>query len=514
MSTWSEKLGLEKEAESEEALPQKEQFFDAKQAHDLAKTDLDFLAALALPLVFRYFFPPFYRKLWAILLSLVHKTRDFSQIAIGIPRGFAKTTFVKIFVIYAILFSPKKFILICAETQTKANNILSDIIDILEEPNVKKVFGDWKLGIEKDTQELKKFGFRGRNITLAAGTVSSVRGLNIKNERPDLIVFEDIQSRVQADSETISEQIETDMVGTAMKAKSPHGCLFIFIGNMYPTKWSILRHLKTSANWIKVIAGAILEDGTSLWEDLQPLEQLLKEYQNDLDMGRPEIFFAEVLNDENATVNHLIDVSKLPAYPFEEDELHTGNFVLIDPAGDKKDSDAVSVGYFEVYPTDNAAVPAMKEVKEGRFSPGDTILHAIQFCLDHNCRNVFIESNAYQYSLNYWFEFMCQQRGITGIECAPIYSGPRSKNSRILDMFKGLIAKEIYYHPSTKGPVNLQITQFNPLVTKNVDGILDLLTYAPRVVAEFGHMLQSGSIIEMQEFDGIKIPAAGVNTPF
>jgi hypothetical protein len=512
MVDWAAKLELDKKEELSEPHA-KEQQYTAQEVHDLAKNSLDFLAALALPALFRYFFPVVYKSIWTWLLSYIHRSRDFSQLALGLPRGFAKTTFVKIFVLYVLLFTSRKFILVCAETQTKANNIISDICDMLEEENIKKVFGNWKIGLEKDTQDLKKFGFRGRNITLAAGTVATVRGLNIKNERPDLMIFEDIQSRVQAESQVISEQIETDMVGTAMKAKSPHGCLFIFVGNMYPTKWSILRKLKKSVNWVKFIAGGILADGTSLWEDLQPLQQLLTEYQNDLDMGHPEIFFAEVLNDENATVNNLVDISKLPAFPFDDDELHSGNFILIDPSNDKTNSDAVSLGYFEVRSTDNAVVPCMMEVLEGRFSPGDTILAAIEMALRHNCRLVVIESNAYQYSLNYWFEFICLQRGISGIECAPIYSGSRSKNSRILDMFKSLFAKELYYHPSTSAPVNSQISQFNPLKTANIDGILDLLTYAPRVIAEFGEQLISGSIIEMQEHNSIPVLPAGANSP-
>lgn len=87
------------------------------------------------------------------------------------------------------------------------------------------------------------------------------------------MIFEDIQTREQADSQIQSENLEKWMVGT-VKTKSPHGCAFIFVANMYPTKWSILRRLKANTNWTKFIAGGILADGTSLWEDLQPIAQL------------------------------------------------------------------------------------------------------------------------------------------------------------------------------------------------------------------------------------------------
>src|SRR5574343_488772 len=271
-----DKLGFSQPSESTSSeVSVQEAAFSTSQVEELARTSLDFLAALAMPAVFRYFFPEIFQQIWQLLLSYIHKERDFSQIAIGLPRGFAKTTFLKIFLLYVILFTKRTFILICANSVPKAVAIVSDVCDFLDEPNVKKAFGDWRLGLETDQQILKKFGFRGRNIIIAAGTVESVRGLNVKHQRPDVMVFDDIQSRQDAESQVISEQIETDMIGTAMKAKSPHGCLFIFIGNMYPTKWSILRRLKSNPTWIKFIAGGIIHDENgnprSLWEDLQPL---------------------------------------------------------------------------------------------------------------------------------------------------------------------------------------------------------------------------------------------------
>ena len=507
-------LGLEPEPQVEVAIEPEtvqESTFQTDQVEKLARESLDFLAALAMPIVFRYLFPPVFKSIWNWLLGFVHKTRDFSQLAIGLPRGFGKTMLIKIFVLYCVLFTKKRFILIICGTQTKANNIISDIMSMLGENNVKKVFGDWKLGAETDRQDLKRFGFRGRNvIIMGAGAESDIRGITLENERPDVMVFDDIQTREDADSETVSAKLETWMVGTAMKAKSPHGCLFIFIANMYPTKHSLLRKLKHNPTWTKFIAGGILSDGSSLWEELQPIEQLIKEYENDLAMGRPEVFFAEVLNDENASVNNLVDLNKLPEYPFQSDDLHFGNFIVIDPATDKVGSDAVSICYFEIH----NAYPVLKHIVEGRLSPGDTIAESLKIALSKNCRIIAIESNAYQYTLKYWFEFICAQRGIIGIEAVEIYSGSYSKNSRILNMFKQLLAGEIYIHPECKAQVNLQISQFNPLKRDNTDGLLDCITYSPKVIEMYGNLLLAGTIIEEQEFSRVKVRTELETSPF
>lgn len=480
-----------------------------QEIHTTAKESLDFLAALIMPLVFRFLFPPVFKSVWQWLRDYANKPRTFPQLALGLPRGFGKTTLMKLFIMYCILFTGKKFILIISASAKLAENILSDVQDMLEEPNIKKVFGDWRMGLEKDTQSLKKFGFRGRNITIAAiGAETSLRGLNIKNERPDIMIFEDIQSRECADSEVQSTNLENWMVGTAMKAKSPHGCMFLFVANMYPTKWSILRRLKHNPRWIKFIAGGILADGTSLWEELQPVEQLMSEFENDLAMGKPEIFYAEVLNDENAASNNLINLDKLPEIPCIEGDIPAGNFIIIDPATDKIGSDAVSIGYFEIHD----ARSVMMHVEEGRFSPGETIRRALTLALTYNCRLIACEANAYQYSLLYWFEFICQQMGLIGIEIVPIYSGVKAKNNRILTMLKGYAAGEQFVHPDSRLAVHSQIVSFNPLKRDNTDGILDLLTYTQKVIEEFGEFVIANNLIESQNYDALEVPEN--NSPF
>lgn len=467
-----------------------------------AKNSLNFLAGLAMPTVFQFLFPIVFLSVWQWLTEYVQRTRDFSQLVLGLPRGFGKSTLMKIFILFCILFTKKKFILVIAARAELAENIISDVVDMLDEPNIKSVFGDWRVGIEKDTQGIKKFGFRGRNIILAGlGSGTSLRGLNLKNERPDVMLFDDVQTRECADSQVESNKLIQWMIGTAMKAKSPLGCLYIFVGNMYPTKNSILRQLKTNPQWVKFIAGGILSDGTSLWEELQPIKQLIAEYQSDLAMGHPEIFFSEVLNDENASANNLIDYEKLPKYPVQEGDISAGNFIVIDPSNDKINSDAVTITYFEVH----HEVPVARFIIEDRLSPGDIIRKSLQLALEKNCRLIVVESNAYQYSLLYWFRVISEQYLITGINFEPIYSGASSKNSRILGMIKSYQAGEIYIHPSCVAQVHSQLTGFNPLKRDNTDGILDCLTYAPRVLTEFGHFILSLGIIQDQEYNNVQV---------
>lgn len=477
-----------------------------------AKESLDFLCALAMPHIYEYAFPPKYLDLWNWLKEYIHRERDFSQLAVGLPRGFSKTTLFKILCLYVILFTQRNFILIVCESAPKAIAFIADVMDMLKEPNIKAVFGDYTLGLETDRQEKQVFTFRGRNIVIGGiGSGGDPRGLNVKHRRPDVMIMDDIQSKELAESQLQSESLERWMVGTLMKAKSPRRCLFIFVANMYPEPYhSILRKLKKNRNWVKFIAGGILADGTSLWEELQPVKQLLREYQNDLEAGHPEIFYAEVLNDETASSNHLIDVSKLPTLPYVDGDIPAGNFIIIDPATGKVDSDDVAVGYFEVY----EALPVMMKVKHDKFSPGTTIRTALQLALNYNCRLIAVESVAYQATLLYWFGFICAQMGIRGIELVEVYPGGSSKQSRILTMFKALKAGEIFVAESCRAAVHTEILQFNPLKRDNVDNILDLLTYAPKVLNEFGEFVVMNNVLVQQDNDQIPLLSAEANSSF
>jgi hypothetical protein len=460
--------------------------FDANNIKELARADVNMLAGLAMPTVFQFLYPPVLLAAWQLLVESVKKPRNFAQIALGIPRGHGKTTLIKLFILYCILFTDRKFILIIGSTATLAENILADVFDMLEEPNIVRLFGNWVLGKELQRQDLVKMGFRGRNITVAAiGAGGSIRGMNVKNERPDVMVFDDVQTKECSESEVMSKSLERWMIGTAMKAKSPHGCLFIFCGNMYPGPNSILKKLKSNPNWIKFISGAILADNTALWPQLRPLKDLLAELDNDIAMGHPEIFFSEVLNDTEAGINNKVDISAIKQWPWAEHERPQAKVILVDPSANKKGGDDVAIGYVEVY--DGKC--GLREVVEKKLSPGNTIRQALIMALRTGTRVIAVESTAYQYSLLYWFGYICNELGITGIECVDLYSGSHSKNSRITEMLKALTQGEAFVHDSIRNQVAHQIANWNPLKRDNVDGILDLLTYMPRALELYGYAM-------------------------
>lgn len=484
-----------------------------EQLAEMCRESMDVLAGTAMPDTCTLLYPPVFKALWQMLCEAVNKPIGFDRLAIGLPRGFTKTTVLKLFVVYCILFTDRNFILIICKSAKHATNFMADVATILDDPNIRATFGDWRANMEKDTQDLLNFKFRGRDVVIAGiGNEGSVRGFNLNNRRPDVMLMDDMQPRENAASPTLSDDLLTWMTADLMKAASKSRCLYMFVGNMYPYPGSILRKLRANKAWTSFIAGGILADGESLWPELQSKEQLLLEYENDLALGKPEVFMAEVLNDDTASGKSGVDITQLsPCDPSILTDLAQGKFIIIDPANDKKHSDSTEIIYGEIYD----GIPVAVERICGQLSPGDTIKAALQMALRRNCRLIAVESVAYQYSLLYWFNQIAMQYNIHGIEFVELYTKGMKKNSRIRDMLGLLLAKKLLISEQLFSAVIYQITQWNPLKTDNVDDLLDVLAYFYQVIDQYGHIITEQSFYDINNSnESSKVMALEDNSAF
>lgn len=454
-----------------------------QEISEAARTNLDFLAALILTEIYEYGYPELFHAMWQLLTTSAEAKKGKPKYALGIPRGFSKTVVLKLYLVWLILFSDRRFILVVCNTATLAENFLSDVTDMLENVNIQNTFGAWNANCEQDTKAFKKFHFRGRDIVLAAlGAGSSLRGLNLKFRRPDIVIMDDMQNRDQAANPEVAKELLVWMLGTLMKACHPHRCVFIFVGNMYPFEGSILRKLKHSSEWLSFITGAILADGQSLWPEHRSIDDLLTELKSDTEMGHPEIFFSEVMNDEDSGTVSGIDVSKIPTPPAILDMVQAqGGYVIIDPSAGKKKGDDLGIGAYLVFD----GTPVLWELDVGKYDPGQTIQRATQLAVKYSIQLILVEGGAYQSTLIYWFNQVFAQLGVDGIHVGEILTGGMQKNARIMAGLKQLLSGTTLLHQRVRAQTIYQITQWNPLKTNNKDEILDLIAYAHKPIELF-----------------------------
>jgi hypothetical protein len=298
------------------------------------------------------------------------------------------------------------------------------------------------------------------------------------------MLMDDIQDREDAKNAELADATYSWMLATLMRARSPFGCTFIYTGNMYPQN-SILEKLKNNSHWTSLIAGGILEDGQSLFEDLRPLAELLEEYDADLEAGHPEIFISEVQNCTDLPLASGIDLSKIKQLPTYLVSLPPSAgeaaFIIIDPSAGKKKSDDCTLTYYQVVD----GKPIAREIVFGVFSPMQTIDAALSLGFQHDCRAIFVEGVAYQSTLLFWFEFICNQRGISGFFFGELQPKGQNKNNRIKQGYTKLVAGELYLHPAVRSLVLDQYATWIPTRTNNKDDIIDPIGYVEEVMRDY-----------------------------
>ena len=489
---------------AESASHQEELTASREGIQQVMRADMDTFGSVCAPEDCLFAFPELYKQFWQMVQPALLTPRDFSKFAIGLPRGHAKTFVLKLLILWIIFFTNKKFILVICASEALAKNIIADIADMLDSPNIQKVFGNWRFDMQIDRQEKKKFTFCGRTVILAGvGQQTAIRGIQEKNVRPDFILFDDAQTRECAKSVAESNTFQQWMIGTAMKAKSPTGCTYIYVGNMYPdliikeanpdrpaVYTCMLRNLQFSPHWTSFIVGGILADGKALWEELQPLQQLLEEYESDKLLGSPETFYAEVMNDPEAHGIGNLDAGKMQVHMRSRSQLHFGNVIIIDPSGSKRKSDNTSMGYHEIYEDErHINYSVLRELKNEVMDPMKTIQTAIELALQHNCNLIAVEDVAYQATLLFWFAKVCEWAGITHIQLVPLNPKGTAKNRRIIDSFRRIEAGRHRFDPETFTPYKEQMGKFNRLTTANEDDILDNVAYMEQVMQDYSEFL-------------------------
>ena len=446
--------------------------------------DFDFFCQVALPSVYTSSFPDFYIGVFWKIVDGTLSERDLSKFAIGIPRAHAKTTFVKLVIAWLLCFSPKKYFLIIGSVTKKSSDIITDVISILEKPNMRQLFGKWDADVDRDSLDEKVFRFRGRHITLMAAAPggSLVRGTSKDFGRPDFILMDDMITEEDAASPAVSKQRYLWLLGTLLLAGDPKNCQYVYLGNKYPGDGCILSKLEKAKDWTSLVVGAILADGNPLWPELHSLESLLNRLRSYIEANEAQIFFAELMNyvgDDNKTN---FDFSRVEFFEPPAEYRPNASWLIIDPAGGKTGGDDQAVGHFEAWD----GKPHCRDILIKNQSAPGLVLETLAYALTNQIPLIFIEGGGYQVTLIQWFDHFIQDKGILGIKIIEIPTAKRNKNTRIASGLRSLQAKEMTLSDKLRSAVFAEIRAFNPLTEKNIDNRLDVLAHGCESLVKYG----------------------------
>jgi hypothetical protein len=480
---------------------------DATEAYERGRTDINFFASLLLPTVMVSALPSFYLAVFHILVSRTEKQLGkILRFALGLPRGHAKTTFIKIIICWLICYDKMSFIMVVCANDDLAEALIGDISDALGSPNAEAVYGKWQSQLTTDSKAEKRCFYHNRPVVLKGkGAGSALRGININHRRPDLIFFDDAQTKECDESPTERVKFRRWLVAT-FKIISPAGDrLIIYVGNMYSEE-CILYQLKNNPSWTSLVTGAILENGEPLWPELHSLEDLMESYFHDEALGEADVWFAEVMNDPISRATSLLH-TMLPSSTMEQHDLPDGVFITIDPAGfrDISDDNVIVVHYV------HDGKGHVAEIDSGIKDPEQLIIAALKLAVKHGASLIGIEDVAYQQTLLFWISKYIKEFKVTGIEVVPLKPAGRSKETRIRLFVAELYAGNYALFESVKAMFVWQAMKYKIGKKDNKDDVLDACAYGLDVRNEYWHLVKN---LKRSGQFAITAGVVNNNTPF
>jgi len=219
----------------------------------------------------KFFFPSFFSSDDAAF----HKEMDtyHARIYLGIIpdfldicfRGAAKTTRLKLFVAFCIANDrthKRKYIKVLTRDNSNSVQFVTDIYNLLIKPRVKALYPEIFVKDTLKREETMSSFTTSYGAKLRAGTVGTSQRGDIQDEnRPDLVIFDDIEDRLSLMSAVITNRIWQNM-DEAITGLAKDGGV-IYCCNYISEQGNVHKLVGRVKN--KMIVSILKEDGTPVW---------------------------------------------------------------------------------------------------------------------------------------------------------------------------------------------------------------------------------------------------------
>jgi len=166
-----------------------------------------------------------HKRLWRFFVELKTGVKPVPEVHV-MPRGGAKSSSVRMATAYVCGKLTRRFVLYVSGTQKQADDHVTNIAKVLLD-----------LGIEREINQFgQATGWRRSEIHCANGFVvracgldSDIRGLTTEEQRPDLIVFDDIDGRHDTAATTSKKK---EIITTSILPAGSIDCAVVFIQNL------------------------------------------------------------------------------------------------------------------------------------------------------------------------------------------------------------------------------------------------------------------------------------------
>jgi len=431
--------------------------------------------------LYRYLFPDMFRipfsDIHADMFSLLKKPGK-KKILLA-PRGIGKTSFAKALCMEAILFAEKKFIVYIGSSTTLAEMQTENIKHmLLGSKELKDMFGDVRIDTGEATGIDSEFSRRawvafGRTMILPRGCGQRVRGINWRNRRPDLIIFDDIEDRKLIRSEDNRAEnlkwLHGDVLQSVSYADNNFDIVYIdtlkhqdalVVGLMEMLGWASIK-LEICGDDYKSKAPSFMSD--------DQIQELVESYQ---EAGQLDVFFQEF---RNIPISPVTASFKREYFKyFGEDDIKNPfleTVILVDPARSVTPQAAESA-IVGVSVDIQANKIFVRDVVAGKMYPDDMYDEIFSMALRLNAHVIGIEVTGLSEFITYPFKNEIVRRGAS-VELVELNARGK-KEERIAALIPLYRRGLIYHEKASTHQLEQQLLSF-PL-SKRFD-IMDALAY-------------------------------------
>lgn len=307
---------------------------------------------------------------------------------------------------------------------------------------------------------------------LAVGITGQIRGFNLDDFRPDLIIVDDILNEENTATPDQRKKTEDLLFGALLNSLAPASeapwAKAVFAQTPFNKQDAIAKCMQ-DPEWNPVKYGIFDALGKSRWEERYPTEALLKAKEAAVRRGQYRLWMREKECTIVAGEDKAIDVTKFKNYDVLPEYLDT--IIAIDPASsDKEEADdhaIVALGFKgnDVYVLDYHLAKAVM--------PDQAAHHFFTLTLLYSPRRAAVESIAYQRILKWYLEQeMTKRRIFVPVEAI---QDRRSKANRIMQALPGLVAYGHFYIRPSMTELIAQADDYDPNVKDQPDDLLDAI---------------------------------------
>jgi hypothetical protein len=267
--------------------------------HDLMSTcawNTEVFAKTFFPDRFSANFSPLHRNIFDLIDSSDRKT------AIAAPRGFGKTSIVALALMARhILFRITPFIVYINQSYKVAAMQTENLKwELTTNPIIKKIFGSVKAkrapGEIEETFS-KEAWVAYDTLILPRGSGQQVRGVLYKNDRPGLIIFDDLEDADTIQNEEIRKARKSWFFADAMKSVShiKKDWKAVYIDTLKHED-ALIQNLLESSDWKSVRLEACDDNFKATAPEFMSDEEVQKEVEIHRDNGEMDVFYREYRN--------------------------------------------------------------------------------------------------------------------------------------------------------------------------------------------------------------------------